>query len=276
MSLVASTRRVALMPAYAKNLLPSSGSAVPWKARRRRRWRWATASRTPHRFSNCFCRTSTLATPSLTLATTVEKASEQRRGAVYGPVGANPQKPCTSRPPQEAADLAFDEAGQADPVGARGSGGEEGLRVLPDDPVQDRVGGGARDVDSHGAGPSGFRAVVADVPDDVPPPVMPGSRRARCNKIAAERCGGPSLGRSSRQATQAEAASPEQDTDSGDYRGRMFARPSGTEWREAKGGDGKIAQANVAQSLPSSPTPSPPARFDSPAPFRSLRRRGTR
>jgi len=28
-----------------------------------------------------------------------------------------------------------------------------------DDPVQDRVGGGARDVGSHGAGPSGFRAV---------------------------------------------------------------------------------------------------------------------
>jgi hypothetical protein len=27
--------------------------------------------------------------------------------------------------PEKAAELAFDEAGQADPVGARGSGGEE-------------------------------------------------------------------------------------------------------------------------------------------------------
>jgi len=100
--------------------------------------------------------------------------------------------------------------------------------------------------------------------DDVPPAVMPGSRRARCNKIANRALRGPSLGCSSRQATQAEAASAEQDTDSGDYLGRMFALPSGTEWREAKGGDGKIAQANVTQSLPSFPTPSPPARFDSP------------
>jgi len=36
MSLVASTRGVALMPAYAKNLLPWSVVSRPWKARCRR------------------------------------------------------------------------------------------------------------------------------------------------------------------------------------------------------------------------------------------------
>jgi DNA-binding transcriptional LysR family regulator len=36
------------------------GQPFPGRRRRRRSmWRWATASRTPHRFSNCFCRAST-------------------------------------------------------------------------------------------------------------------------------------------------------------------------------------------------------------------------
>ena len=75
-------------------------------------------------------------------------------------VAPDPQKAMDEQPaPEEAAELAFDEARQADPVGARRRRGEEGLQVLPHDPVQDRVGGGARDVGSHGAGPSGFRAV---------------------------------------------------------------------------------------------------------------------
>jgi hypothetical protein len=61
--------------------------------------------------------------------------------------------------PQEATELAFDEAGQPDPVGARGGGGEEGLQIFLHHAVQDGVDGGARDVGRHGTGPSGFRAV---------------------------------------------------------------------------------------------------------------------
>ena len=61
--------------------------------------------------------------------------------------------------PEEGAELALDEAGQPHPVGARSGCGQEGLQVLPDHSVQDRVGGGAWDVGSHGARPSGFRAV---------------------------------------------------------------------------------------------------------------------
>ena len=62
--------------------------------------------------------------------------------------------------PEEGAELAFDEVGQPHPVGARGDRGEEGFQVLVDDPVQDRVGRGSRDVGSHDAAPSGFRAVA--------------------------------------------------------------------------------------------------------------------
>jgi len=46
--------------------------------------------------------------------------------------------------PEKATELALDEAGQPDPVDARGGRGEEGLQVLPDHSVQDRVGGSAR------------------------------------------------------------------------------------------------------------------------------------
>ena len=75
-------------------------------------------------------------------------------------VAPDPQKAMDEQPtPEEAAELTLDEARQPHPVGARGGRGEEGLQVLPHHPVQDRVGGGARDVGSHGAGPSGFRAV---------------------------------------------------------------------------------------------------------------------
>jgi hypothetical protein len=62
--------------------------------------------------------------------------------------------------PEEGTELALDEAGQPDPVGVRGGRGEEGLRMLPDYPVQDRVDGSAWDVGSRGARPSGFRAVA--------------------------------------------------------------------------------------------------------------------
>ena len=68
--------------------------------------------------------------------------------------------------PEEGAELALDEAGQPHPVGARGGRGEEGLQVLPDHSVQDRVGGSAWDVRSHGARPSGFRAVATARPQD--------------------------------------------------------------------------------------------------------------
>jgi hypothetical protein len=75
--------------------------------------------------------------------------------------------------------------------------------VLLHHAVQDRVGGSARDVVSHGARPSGLRAVVAVVPDDVRPAVTPASRRVRCNTIATRRFGCPSLG-CSRPAMHAE------------------------------------------------------------------------
>ena len=70
-------------------------------------------------------------------------------------VAPDPQKTMDEQPAaEEAAELALDEAGQADPVGAGGGRGEEGLQMLLDHPVQDRVGGGARSVGSHGAGPA--------------------------------------------------------------------------------------------------------------------------
>ena len=74
---------------------------------------------------------------------------------------------CEDTTPEKAAELALDEAGQPDPVDARGGRSEEGLQMLLDRPVQDRVGGGARDVGSHGAGPSGFRAVPTAPPQGV-------------------------------------------------------------------------------------------------------------
>jgi len=73
---------------------------------------------------------------------------------------------CEDTTAEKAAELALDEAGQPDPVGARGGRGEEGLQMLPDHPVQDRVGGSAWDVGSHGARPSGFRALAATRPQD--------------------------------------------------------------------------------------------------------------
>jgi hypothetical protein len=66
--------------------------------------------------------------------------------------------------PEEGTELAFDEVGQPDPVGARGGRGEEGFKVLLDHAVQDRVGGGTRDVGTHGAEPSVLRAVAAAPP----------------------------------------------------------------------------------------------------------------
>jgi hypothetical protein len=78
---------------------------------------------------------------------------------------------------EEGTELAFDEVGQPDSVGARGGRGEEGFQVLLDHAVQDRVGGGARDVGSHGAGSSGFRAVPTARPQDVR---TTDARRSRC------------------------------------------------------------------------------------------------
>ena len=99
------------------------------------------------------------APPAATGADRAAFAGQRHEALERAVVAANPQEAVDEQAtPQAAAELAFDEAGQADPVGARCSGGEEGLQVVPDDPVQDRVGGGARDVGSHGAGPSGFRA----------------------------------------------------------------------------------------------------------------------
>ena len=55
MSLVASTRGLALMPAYAKNLLPRSVVSRPLEGKRRRSiWRSATARRIAPRSSSCF------------------------------------------------------------------------------------------------------------------------------------------------------------------------------------------------------------------------------
>src|SRR5262249_50944612 len=94
--------------------------------------------------------------------------------------------------PEEGAELALDEMGQADPVGTRGGRGEEGLQVLPDDPVQDRVDGSAWGVSSHGARPSGFRAVAATRPQDARTTYTPGrSRRRGETPAATEPCEGP-------------------------------------------------------------------------------------
>jgi len=68
--------------------------------------------------------------------------------------------------PEESAELALDKAGQSHPVGARRGRGEEALHMLLDHAMQDRAGRGARNVGSHGAGPSGFRAVAAIAPQD--------------------------------------------------------------------------------------------------------------
>ena len=58
MSLVASTRGLALMPAYAGICCPRPWSAVRWKAKRRPSISpWATARRTPRRSSSCSFKT---------------------------------------------------------------------------------------------------------------------------------------------------------------------------------------------------------------------------
>ena len=94
--------------------------------------------------------------------------------------------------PEEGAELALDEAGQSHPVGARGGRGEEGLQVLPDHSVQDRVGGSTWDVGSHGARPSGFRAVRQASPQSARTTSRrePGRRDATTG--ATERCADPS------------------------------------------------------------------------------------
>ena len=64
--------------------------------------------------------------------------------------------------------------------------------MLPDHSVQDRLGGSAREVGSHGALPSGFRAVAATRPQDARTASTPGSpRRQRATPGATERCAGP-------------------------------------------------------------------------------------
>src|SRR5262249_44655695 len=66
--------------------------------------------------------------------------------------------------------------------------------MLPDYSVQDRVDGSAWDVGSHGARPSGFRAVAATRPQDARTTSTPrSSRRQDETPGATERCGGPSL-----------------------------------------------------------------------------------
>ena len=90
--------------------------------------------------------------------------------------------------PEEAAELALDEAGQADPVGAGGGCGEEGLQMLLDHPVQDRVGSGARSVGSHGAGPSDFCAVLPATPQDVATAYPGGPTRLSATAVVTERC----------------------------------------------------------------------------------------
>jgi hypothetical protein len=60
--------------------------------------------------------------------------------------------------------------------------------VLLDDPVQDRVSGGARDVGSHGAGHSGFRAVATAVPLDARTAYTRGPSRRGATSVATKRC----------------------------------------------------------------------------------------
>jgi hypothetical protein len=93
---------------------------------------------------------------------------------------------------EEAAEFPFDEVGQPDALGARGGRGEEGLQVFLHHPVQDSVGGGARDVGSHGAGPSGFRAGATTPPQDAWTVHPTRARRRRATAGATRRCAGPS------------------------------------------------------------------------------------
>src|SRR5262249_18508345 len=95
-------------------------------------------------------------------------------------VAPEPQKAMDEQSaPEEGAELALDEAGQPDPVGVRSGRGEEGLQMLPDHSVQDRIGGGAWDIGSHGAAPSGFRAGAPAVPRDWR---TADARRSRCRR----------------------------------------------------------------------------------------------
>src|SRR5215475_8710558 len=65
--------------------------------------------------------------------------------------------------------------------------------MLLDYSVQDRVDGSAWGVGSHGARPSGFRAVAATRPQDARTTSTPrSSRRQDETPGATERCGGPS------------------------------------------------------------------------------------
>src|SRR5262249_45526514 len=64
--------------------------------------------------------------------------------------------------------------------------------MLPDYSVQDRVDGSAWGVGSHGARPSGFRAVAATRPQDARTTSTPRSQDVK-TPGATERCGGPSL-----------------------------------------------------------------------------------
>src|SRR5262249_22531842 len=74
-----------------------------------------------------------------------------------------------------------------------GGRGEEGLQMLPDYSLQDRVDGSAWGVGSHGARPSGCRAVAATRPQDARTTSTPrSSRRQDETPGATERCGGPS------------------------------------------------------------------------------------
>jgi len=94
---------------------------------------------------------------------------------------------CEDTTPEKAAELALDEAGQADPVGARGGGGEEDLQVFLDHragPRRRRRAGrreprrGAQRLPCRADCAPGGRA------DDARPAVM----ASGCNTIATERC----------------------------------------------------------------------------------------
>ena len=85
----------------------------------------------------------------------------------------------------------------------RCAGAASKVEVLVHDPVEDRVGSGARDVGSHGAGPSAFRAVptatitTATAPRSCPSYREPatGCRPARWSyRRSPQRMGRPSIG----------------------------------------------------------------------------------
>ena len=119
-------------------------------------------------------------------------------------VAPHAEKAMAEQPgPKEGANSRSMKSGH---VSARGAAARKGSRCSWDDPMQDRVGGGARDVGSHGARPSGWRAVAPAVPLDVRTACNQKPSRRGATPGATERCAaGPVTGSDRRDRYRARA-----------------------------------------------------------------------